>query len=152
VNEKDYTPYWHCSLDVDPQQLGCSITPLRIVQEALIKTGRPSGRTFKHIHQNKYTLPWRCLVRCPHIIDIYSGPQDSIPEGFGAVHVYRRVPQEVAALFRVNETTETRYETDFEFIPKRVVVMDLGNLELPTINRVVGEAGDNESLPVIRKF
>ena len=56
---------WHCNPSLDPKQLGCSVTPSRIIRKALAKRG---GRMFSSIHSSPETLPWRCLVKCPIIV------------------------------------------------------------------------------------
>jgi len=62
---------WACGLSPDPEQLGCSVTPLRVVRSSLIGRGR---RNFSWIHNQPETLPWRCLVRCPRLMPGYNMP------------------------------------------------------------------------------
>ena len=66
VKRDSWAPYWHCQQPgpLVPQQLGCSITSLQVVEEALQTKG---ARCFDWIHR-QLTLPWRCLLRCPAFI------------------------------------------------------------------------------------
>ncbi len=61
----DLQPYWHCRerLNVDIEQLGCTVVPSRIIRRAICKRGR---RNFEWIHRSNHVLPWRCLFNCPH--------------------------------------------------------------------------------------
>ena len=52
---------WHCRLPRDETQLGCTITPLPNVVNALKKRG---GRTFDALNVHIDTVPWRCVL-CP---------------------------------------------------------------------------------------
>lgn len=55
---------WNCPLPRDTEQLGCSVAPSATVRRALFGRGR---RNFSWIHLQPGTMPWRCLVRCPHL-------------------------------------------------------------------------------------
>lgn len=61
-------PLWNCGLPVDRFQLGCSVTPARVIKSALQRRGM---RSFLSIHSEPETIPWRCLLRCagPHRYD-----------------------------------------------------------------------------------
>lgn len=56
---------WNCNLPRDTEQLGCSVTPSSVVRKAITTRG---ARSFTAIHSRAETLPWRCLVRCPHLV------------------------------------------------------------------------------------
>lgn len=57
--------YWHCCQDpVEPEQLGCTLTPASRVRQAITTRGK---RTFEFIHKYEKTLPWRCMVACPEL-------------------------------------------------------------------------------------
>lgn len=70
----DLNPYWHCNLPPDDkkpkqfEQLGCTVTPLENVKEALDQRGK---RTFDYLHKFDNTKPWRCLVQCPSLLRFY---------------------------------------------------------------------------------
>ena len=55
---------WNCPLPLDTEQLGCSVAPSAVVRKALSGRGR---RSFSWIHKQPATLPWRCLIGCPHL-------------------------------------------------------------------------------------
>ena len=49
---------WHCTLQPDIKQMGCTLVPLDTVQEV----HKPRNRKdFRAIHQDQWALPWRCL-------------------------------------------------------------------------------------------
>ena len=57
--------YWHCCQgSVEPDQLGCTLTPASRVQQAINTRGK---RTFEFIHEYDNTLPWRCMAACPQL-------------------------------------------------------------------------------------
>ncbi|HFB64961.1 MAG TPA: hypothetical protein ENJ60_05395 [Aeromonadales bacterium] len=55
-----------CPKYKNSKELGCSVTPLKTVREAIKTRG---ARTFQWFHSRGETLPWSCLVRCPQIIN-----------------------------------------------------------------------------------
>jgi Family of unknown function (DUF6615) len=67
---------WQCCQQlVEEQQLGCTITPSHIVQRALAKYG---GKNLRWIHSHRQSIPWRCLVGCPRVQQLYQSSR--IPE------------------------------------------------------------------------
>ena len=49
---------WHCTLQPDIKQMGCTLVPL----DAVKKVHKPrNGKDFRAIHQDRRALPWRCL-------------------------------------------------------------------------------------------
>jgi hypothetical protein len=83
VQNLDAGQGWQCCINSGrPEQLGCTLTPLIAVREALEKRGK---RTFAYFHSQPSTIPWRCLVKCPNlrpIIDNHWGgcnPKDHLP-------------------------------------------------------------------------
>lgn len=66
--------HWHCQRAFDAVQLGCSVAPVSVIDNALDTWG---GRTFDAIHRHDHVVPWRCLVRCPRFIGAFvRGPYD----------------------------------------------------------------------------
>lgn len=57
----DKNRHWHCSSHEEPEQLGCTLVPVKRIEEAIRKRG---CRTFDYIHRDPNTFPWRCLF-CP---------------------------------------------------------------------------------------
>lgn len=70
IDLDDYTPYWHCSNMLDVKKLGCTVTPLKNVKNALSTRG---SRTFQTIHSFEETIPIRCLAICPSIYGACKG-------------------------------------------------------------------------------
>ena len=57
--------HWHCcDRSADVTELGCTVTPLSNVQDAINNRGT---RNFSDIHSLKNTLPFRCLAACPKV-------------------------------------------------------------------------------------
>lgn len=140
-----FNKYWHCNDDVESEQLGCTLTPLRVIKEALERGGRTSRRTFEHIHSDNCTIPWRCLVKCRHVTRIYEGRAPGPHACFGKLRLYPRIPDNVRKLFasRGDDNSGTWYETDSDVTPKRVMLVELDVKE---------EYAQDEPLPLIRKF
>ena len=126
------SPYWHCNLPLDTTQLGCTVTPLKNVQQALQQRGK---RTFDFLHNLYDTKPWRCLVYCPSLLQVYkSRTAINTSWGFGNVFVYPRLPEnlsdaiETNSTFRLfNDLSNRFHYSDDEFYregsyPKRILV------------------------------
>lgn len=137
--------YWHCDDDPEREQLGCTVTPLRVIKEALRRGGRASRRTFESIHSDDCTIPWRCLVKCRHVTRVYEGGATEPHACFGKLRLYPRIPDNVKRLFmsRGDDNAGLQYETDSEVIPKRVMLVELD---------VTEEYAQGEPLPVMRNF
>jgi hypothetical protein len=91
---------WNCTLPVDTEQLGCSVTPSAVVRKALAGRGR---RNFSWIHRQRATLPWRCLVRCPLLAASSTAPRQ--PEEWPALETYQH-KQLPPSLRRLREAEE----------------------------------------------
>jgi hypothetical protein len=65
----DVDRYWHCTLKFERKQLGCTLAPAETIKRCLSMRGK---RTFKGVHSDLRVLPWRCIVKCPAILDAYS--------------------------------------------------------------------------------
>jgi hypothetical protein len=152
VTKPDYYAYWHCHRTIDPLQLGCTIAPLRVVAEGLAVRG---GRGFDSIHRRHKVLPWRCLVRCPAFVGIFSRDPvprpsamlreaavffgvepvlySSLPAGFrlanddGSQSTENEVngPSPRPSIRQLETLDPQFYSADTEFLPRRIVVMDL---------------------------
>jgi hypothetical protein len=83
--------YWHCIQQYDEEQLGCTVTPLRVVKRALSQKGKHRARSFEAIHFDQSTLPWRCVVGCSQVYDLYEAGSGT-ESLFGPFQVYREVP------------------------------------------------------------
>jgi hypothetical protein len=97
---------WNCNLPTEKEQLGVSITPSSVVRKAITKSG---CRTFSYIHGQPETLPWRCLVACPHLVDPTKAKNSKwshISDGY-----YKELPKVLASL------RETTSRLSFEQIP-----------------------------------
>ncbi|MDM0010894.1 hypothetical protein QTH87_00450 [Variovorax sp. J22P168] len=120
-------PYnWNCNLAPELEQLGCSVTPSRVVRAAIAKHG---ARNYTHLHSQPETLPWRCLLRCPNFVSKgapgHSG-WPSLAENF--------YPQLPAALQRLRaqggkisfEDLPELFNSNIQFRPQWVGVVDVG--------------------------
>ena len=53
--------YWHCCKPVVPEQLGCTLVPIWKIDYVIKTHGK---RTFEAVHDNRTSLPWRCIFDC----------------------------------------------------------------------------------------
>ena len=138
----DFGQFWHCCCeDIEPTQLGCTVTPSHVVREALRRRG---CRTFDYIHSKECTLPWRCLTLCPKIVDPKHRPLISwnlIPRQ--EIGYYKEVPRSVRDLFNPpSEDTPAKQDRahwtydllpeaigDLQIIPNRILVVELDDYE-----------------------
>ena len=54
-------PHWHCCRPYDRAQLGCTLVPSWCVRDAISFRGQ---RTFRAVHADGTTRPWRCVFDC----------------------------------------------------------------------------------------
>jgi len=118
---------WRCSLSFDPPQLGCTVTPSSVVRTAI---NTPGKRTFEFIHSDPKTLPWRCLVRCPAIRQVYRAPQIGKAH-FGVKPVIWRNHPVFAQSNKQGQIVEMPSEfypdSAVPFAPRHVVIVDIGD-------------------------
>ncbi len=73
--------HWHCcTKPADLKELGCTVSPLRNIQQAIDQWG---GKNFHSIHKNESTLPWKCLVSCPMVwysLEVMAGAKSDQPD------------------------------------------------------------------------
>jgi hypothetical protein len=139
--------HWQCGLPFQENLLGCTITPSSVIRQAINTWGK---RRFDFIHEEKSTIPWRCLLTCPKILQIYSG--GTIDIAFENVKVYST--NELSAIFNnlsdkdreilqtdayptinVNELIELSPKSEFSFgnrrtikiIPQRTLIINIGD-------------------------
>jgi hypothetical protein len=133
-------PYWHCDLPLDQTQLGCTLAPAYVVKQ---KMGTRGARSFKTIHSENSTRPWRCLVGCAEFLSMYAAGKDQrvscplLPEHATTV-VHPALPPALQELLnssrdQVAIATLSRRDLDRTFIrgnddslPRYVLVVDLG--------------------------
>ena len=88
TDDADEFEHWHCCTDpADLKELGCTVTPLSNIAIAIDEWG---GKNFNSIHQNKSTLPWKCLVSCPMVwysLEVMSGSISDRP-ALGVPHLF----------------------------------------------------------------
>lgn len=128
---------WHCPLPFEQMQLGCTIVPLHIV-----RCTHQYGETksFRNLHISRYALPWRCLVKCDHIID------NSKPNARNRLALFNRavtntptlppaltgVTDEPLALelladwYRPVYVEREREPFEIQILPEKILVVDIG--------------------------
>ncbi|GAX39035.1 DUF6615 family protein [Nodularia sp. NIES-3585] len=115
--------YWRCNLFYEAEQFGCTITPSSNVRTALSKRG---ARKFNFLHSVAQTRPWRCLVRCPLMHQVYlTESTNHTSLGFENVTVYQRLPSELSAALEtgsLNQFSSEFYNQNLEMYPKRILV------------------------------
>lgn len=122
-------PYWQCTLPFDAPQLGCTVTPMAIVEKALAGRG---NRTFKYFHSQPQTIPWRCLAKCPSILSIYKDNAKAAKEKFSTeVTMYKQLPPGFD--LAIEDGSLRKYSPDFyrvesDILPKKILVLDVNEL------------------------
>jgi len=126
---------WQCCQPPDTPQLGCTITPLRVIRQAMESHG---CRTFSWIHQQPQSLPWRCLARCASVRQLLGDVNGSLIHGpenserfMWPAHRHPELPVEVARgrdRGRVTEFHEESYKAAAARYPSRIVVVDIDSL------------------------
>lgn len=87
-NDLDDSKHWHCcQTPFERDQMGCTITPSSVVRETLSIHG---SKNFDYIHQNRRTIPWRCLALCPKVRQRLKPPEVKLSQG---------APNDIESLF-----------------------------------------------------
>ena len=134
--------YWQCGFQYEEKQFGCTVAPSSTIRRALNSRG---CRNFEFIHSQHNTIPWRCLLKCPQVLQIYSNGSNNL--AFENINVYRTLPTYLARAvdddqqvlvpefyptIRRNEFSNLDSDDEMLFenkpevrvIPKRVLVID----------------------------
>lgn len=131
-----------CSRSFSEKELGCTLTPVWVVERAIATYG---GKTFNCLQQHHETVPWRCLALCPRLQRSLSSGQISPTDVSPLLEVdstiHRRLPHGLRSLLETSPA-----EVDFEefgiavdsramdydreelprcLIPKRVYILNL---------------------------
>jgi hypothetical protein len=118
----------NCTDPNDIEQLGCTVTPLVVVKQALLIRG---SRNFSYIHKQECTLPWRCLVKCPLFLAFDRNP-------YGYIHRHAALPQSIVALRNRRSADGPQvpdlslngvFNRDIDLRPARLLVVDVGEDE-----------------------
>jgi hypothetical protein len=124
--EEDVSEYWKCNLPFDNHQLGCTITPLKNVRECINMHGK---RNFKSLHRYPTTRPWRCLLYCPLIKNLYLSDRKSIDYfGFENVNLYRSLPSELInddKGYKTQFFSSSFYNPDIRNYPRRILIVEM---------------------------
>jgi len=126
---KDALPeVWNCrSLQPEETQLGCTVTPARIVEAALSGSKRENARTFESIHfKGGPTTPWRCLVTCDHAVHAYQAPEN-VPHECDSAYMYSKyvdIPVKARRLFEPSDG-EIVTKLDATVPAKRVAIIEV---------------------------
>jgi hypothetical protein len=141
----DPNRHWQCGFPYEAKQFGCTVTPLSVVKQAMKTRGR---RNFEFIHTKHDTIPWRCLLKCPRVLQIYLG----LPAGisFENAMVYPALPANLESALREDQSIPVsqlypRIQVDefddldaidiayfadrpeIRIIPRRVLIIDIGS-------------------------
>jgi hypothetical protein len=137
--------HWHCTQPIEVSQLGCSIAPLSVVDQALSTRG---GRTFDYIHNSQLVLPWRCLISCKHFTGSVfssgfvpgSAEVDKLQGYFGVrPHIYDVLPGVLqnAGPFSLSDSIQTmhlectflteseHYNAECGLFPRQIVIVEV---------------------------
>jgi len=128
IQKPSFLPYWNCNQrPIDEEQLGCTVTPLKIAETAIATRG---GRRFDDLHLHSETIPWRCLVSCPIILDIYGENVKRVSKkGRRDVSSPNTIANELLGDVVVHneplDTLTTSFDSEIGQGPKRLVVLDI---------------------------
>jgi transposase len=127
---------WNCSLRRDEPQLGCTVTPAEVVEQALCIRG---SRNFAWIHQQPETIPWRCLITCPKDHQ-YKFPA-CLKSRWTAQEAYshEHLPEELEVLrnrardYQLVDPTTLQYDgaSESELLPRWTAIVDTGPEDPP---------------------
>ena len=134
--------FWHCDLPLEPEQLGCTLTSASVVENALSRR----GRNFRWIHLDPETMPWRCIVSCPHFLQFYQlaaatrGAQSHSDFPFGKLPtLHRRPPIRSSMSPRAQNIGRTLdrdfYKGDPQSFPSYVATIDISGSFIGTTGR-----------------
>ena len=123
----DTEGYWHCcELPHEAHQMGCTVAPLDAVGPVFSKG---ASKRFEAVHRDARALPWRCLVRCVHLLPVPGRTGHPLAGGtFAEFAAYDRLP------FRVWDTEEggavsrlpaDYYDESLGAYPRRIMVVDI---------------------------
>jgi hypothetical protein len=90
------------------------------------------------------------LIRCRHVLQLYTRGDEFEDDGFGKVRLHRSLPRDISNLFQGDDISEVRYDLEAEFIPKRVMVINIGDEEPRDVRSE--DNTEDDRLPEIRKF
>ncbi|WP_413174785.1 DUF6615 family protein [Anabaena azotica] len=123
VENSGLDDYWHCNLSYEINQFGCTVTPSKNVRAALSERG---ARKFNFLHKFDNTKPWRCLVRCPLLLQVYqTGSARDTSLGFENVVIYPDLPFDLSFVLEtgyLEEFSSEFYSRDIDIYPKRILV------------------------------
>jgi len=125
IDKSNYSPYWQCQQPINIPMLGCTITPLKNIINAL---GTHGARSFDEMHKLKETIPLSCLVDCPTIGKIYQGNNNTAQQRFGVEAVVYKDSQLKSLYSCENKTPlfpSELYDHDFQHYPKRTLIIEV---------------------------
>lgn len=116
---------WNCPLPLDHSKLGCTVTPLNNVKNAISQIG---ARTFDKIHSLPETVPLRCLAVCPHLAltSVQSGKAKIQPFGLDA-RIYEnpwKWLREIGDLQSFDQLPCEYYNHELGYYPKRILLIE----------------------------
>ena len=118
-----------CSRSFSEKDLGCTLTPVWVVERAI---GTYGGKTFNCLQQHHETVPWRCLALCPRLQrSLSSGqicPTDVSPLLDVDSTIHRRLPHDLRSLL---ETSPSKVDFEEFGIGVDSRTMDYDRQELP---------------------
>lgn len=133
----DRNLHWQCHLQYEQEMLGWTFTTLTNVDRALRQRG---ARNFTQLHQQKITLPVRCLFNCPRFKSYYRDTSiigrrsDILGEPFTKLS---RLPDEFLTAREggvLPNFPEELYNPEINIYPERIAIIELSEEEIKTAN------------------
>jgi len=134
LDHSSLSNYWHCNLSYQFEQFGCTVTPSKYVRRVLSQRGE---RKFEFLHGFDSTKPWRCLVCCPLMLQVYQTRSVSDTSwDFENVIVHQTLPSNLSLAretelerfsleqdeFLLDFYDPNFYDPDLGIYPKRILV------------------------------
>lgn len=125
-NWSDSVSTSHCSSPTNVEQFGCSVTPSRVIREALAIRG---AKSFSKIHAKFQTLPWRCLVCCPQL----TNPSKYAPRSGWETRInyhYEELPDSLIKLMERGapayfSESDGLFDRRIELLPRYIAVVEI---------------------------
>jgi hypothetical protein len=131
VSDEDAEAGWHCNLQRDNSQLGCTLVPLDAVK---MYTNPWRRRNFVNLHTDERSIPWRCLITCPTII---GSPSDPLGPPYRDVSPIEQLPAFLAAAqiredrrVPIIDLPHDLYTSELGGHPKNIAVIDVHENQL----------------------
>ncbi|MFS0556349.1 DUF6615 family protein [Brevibacillus sp. 179-C9.3 HS] len=120
LEDPQLSQYWNCNLNYEEKQLGCTVVPIDTVRVAF---GKRADKSFKALHSDSRSIPWRCLIKCPNIGTPHftNSVHPLACSGYEEVRPYQINLSNLQSDFLFNSEL---YDKNIEIMPKRILIIN----------------------------